>query len=37
VRQPIYTSSIGRREGYMPYLEPLLDALNDRSPGMSDR
>jgi hypothetical protein len=27
VRQPIYASSIGRWRHYMPYVQPLIDAL----------
>jgi len=28
VRQPIYKTSIGKREAYLPYLDPLVAALN---------
>ena len=28
VRQPIYKTSIGKRAGYLPFLEPLVAALN---------
>jgi tetratricopeptide (TPR) repeat protein len=28
VRRPIYKTSVGRRTGYLPYLEPLIDALD---------
>jgi tetratricopeptide (TPR) repeat protein len=28
VRQPIYKTSVGRREGYLPYLGPLLEELS---------
>jgi tetratricopeptide (TPR) repeat protein len=27
VRQPIYRSSVGRREGYLPFLGPLIEAM----------
>jgi tetratricopeptide (TPR) repeat protein len=31
VRQPIYTSSIGRWKNYEKHLQPLIDALNNQS------
>ena len=30
VRQPIYTSSVGRWKRYEPYLGPFFDALGER-------
>jgi tetratricopeptide (TPR) repeat protein len=30
IRQPIYKTSIGRREGYVPYLEVLIDELEGK-------
>ena len=35
VRQPMYTSSLGRWKNYREFLAPLFDALGDLAPGSS--
>ena len=35
VRQPMYTSSVGRWENYREFLSPLFDALGDLAPDSS--